>query len=137
MRSGMLSLVEAVSTAVRNDTGGSGLVYINIGGALEDLDGGLALKDYINGYVREEVFFYSDGACKDHRAPFWEWWRLEYYLRLGVEAGLVGSVVEFVSNPTDVAYALMAHSPWGNGVILQPACDPYYYDPQLHLSATR
>lgn len=135
LRASMISLIETISLAARNATSGSGSIYVNIGGALEDLDGGLDISNYINGYVREEVLFYSFSKCTNNRAQKWEWLREERYLIKGVSSGLDVNVVEFVSSYEEAIYSLMVHARWGIHVTLQPACDPYYMHPPIIIGA--
>lgn len=133
LREAMIQLVANLSTLAKNLTRNHALVYVNIGGALEDLEGGTILADYIDGYLREEVIFYSQAKCVSKRVPPSDWWRQESYLIQGVKAGLDVNTVEFVSNYNEVIYSTLVHVRWGIRIILQPSCDPDYTHPPLQL----
>ena len=134
LREAMIQLIAKLSTIAKNLTGNQALVYVNIGGALEDLKGGTILADYIDGYLREEVIFYSQAKCVNKRVPPSDWWNQESYLIQGVKAGLDVNVVEFVQDYSEAIYSMLVHVRWGIHVILQPSCDPDYTHPPLQLS---
>lgn len=134
LRRSMIQLIANLSSYAKNLTKNHALVYVNIGGALEDLDGGTILADYIDGYLREEVVFYSQAACVNKRVSPSEWWIQESYLIQGVESGLDVNVVEFVSNHYEAIYSVLVHARWGIHIILQPSCDPNYIHPPLESS---
>ncbi|MCE4625123.1 MAG: endo alpha-1,4 polygalactosaminidase [Desulfurococcales archaeon] len=130
LKQAMIDLIALISGHVKSSNP-EGLVYVNIGGALRDLDGGSSIAQYIDGYIREEVLYYSVDVCTNRVADPFNALIDEGYLAKGTLSGLDVNVVEFVDGWHEAVIASLFHLAAGAHLIAQPSCDPYYMNPPL------
>ena len=127
LKDNMINLIKVIRENI------SGLVYINLGGALEDLRGGAQLSGIINGSLREEVLYYSTGNCTNQLGTLRDILPQLWILALAKASGIDVLVVEFVHPGHQALIAATVHTLLGLHPILQPACSPDYTQPPIIL----
>ena len=131
LRSEMIRLIADIRA------GTSGLIYINLGGALEDLNGGVELLGTVDGVLREEILYYSTGTCTNRPGSPATALEQLFILARARAAGLDVLVVEFVHPGPQALIAGLTHTLLGLHPILQPACSPDYTQPPIILGAPK